>query len=113
MPDAIMARWQDIVRQKRAATLAKIPDQWMLAEETLAAAKKQRSIAGRFFESLLDDAASTITTSSNDTLLARMAGGELSAVSVVSAFCRRAAYAHQLVRLAYSRFYMASANVMT
>lgn len=91
-------RWQDIAATKRRENMSKIPQEWLLTEKVLTEGKQRKKIAGDFIENLLDSATTKITSMDNDELLSLLADGSLSALQVTSAFCKRAAYAHQLVR---------------
>ncbi len=91
------AAWQDAAHKKVQENLAKIPRDWLLSASVLDQAKSRRKIAGEFIEGLLDESTRAITQLDASALLQGMAEGSLSAVQVVVAFCKRAAYAHQLV----------------
>jgi len=58
-------------------------------------ARSRRRIAGDFIESLLDNETRDITSVDAPDLADAMANGSLTALKVVTAFCKRA---HQLVR---------------
>jgi hypothetical protein len=101
--------WQTIAADKRQSDMAKIPTQWRLPQQVLddarawrrrgLAARQRRSVADGFLDSLLDsESYSRLTNLDPPTLMAMTANGSLTAVRLVTAFCRRAAYAHQLVR---------------
>ena len=91
-------QWQQTAARQRREIMAKIPKEWILPEGVLAGGKARKKISGEFIESLLDLETLEITSTDNDKLLNLMANGSYSALQVVSAFCKRAAYAHQLVR---------------
>ncbi|KAJ0419072.1 amidase signature domain-containing protein [Aspergillus carlsbadensis] len=93
------ASWQLIASEKRQADLAKIPPEWILEPQLLEDGRTRLSIVGDYIENLLDDKARYITEMDVPELVARMRDGLLSAVDVVTAFCKRAAYAHQLSNL--------------
>jgi hypothetical protein len=91
--------WQTIAADKRQSDMAKIPTQWRLPQQVLDDARQRRSVADGFLDSLLDsESYSRLTNLDPPTLMAMTANGSLTAVRLVTAFCRRAAYAHQLVR---------------
>jgi hypothetical protein len=46
--------WHEKAKAKRAKTKSKIPEEWTLNKDDLAAAKKQRQLSGPFIESFLD-----------------------------------------------------------
>ncbi|KAI0115731.1 amidase signature domain-containing protein [Nemania sp. FL0031] len=91
--------WQDAVAAKVAADNAKIPEEWLLDREVIDAAKSRSAIAGDFIESLLDNQTYQITSMDVPDLLQAIGEKRLKAVEVVTAFCKRAAFAHQLSNL--------------
>lgn len=96
------AQWQKIASEKREANMAKIRPEWLLEPQVLEDGRSRRSIVGDYMEGLLDTKSRYVTDMDVPELVARMESGALSAVEVVTAFCKRAAYAHQLVSLAPS-----------
>lgn len=82
--------------------MTKIRPEWLLEPQVLEDGRSRRSIVGDYMESLLDTKSRYVTDMDVPELVARMESGALSAVEVVTAFCKRAAYAHQLVSLAPS-----------
>ena len=96
--------WQDRVAAKQRDTMAKIPQDWLLSDTILSEGKKQTKIAGKFIEDLLDPETRGITGRDSDEILELIATGSLSALEVILAFCKRAAYAHQLVSKSVSAF---------
>ncbi|KAL2826072.1 amidase signature domain-containing protein [Aspergillus cavernicola] len=93
------ARWQQVASEKREANLAKIPPEWILEPQLLEDGRSRHSIVGDYIEGLLDAKSQYITDMDVPELVARMQEGILTAVEVVTAFCKRAAYAHQLSNL--------------
>ncbi|KAK1808829.1 hypothetical protein LTR12_016807 [Friedmanniomyces endolithicus] len=91
-----MQSWREVAAAKREGELAKIPKEWRLDHATIEEAAKLRAIAGPFIESLLDDETLRITRLDPLELTECTGNGSLSAYSVVKAFCKRAAYGHQL-----------------
>ncbi|KAK5702415.1 hypothetical protein LTR17_022342 [Elasticomyces elasticus] len=91
-----MQSWRQVAAAKRDGELAKIPKEWRLDQTTIDEAAKLRAIAGPFIESLLDDETLRITRLDPLELTESTSNGSLSAYSVVQAFCKRAAYGHQL-----------------
>ncbi|KAI0602177.1 amidase signature domain-containing protein [Biscogniauxia sp. FL1348] len=91
--------WKDIVDVKVAVDRAKIPKEWLLDPGIVSDAKSRRSIAGEFIESLLDNESRQITSMDVTDLVQSMSEGRLKATQVVTSFCKRAAYAHQLSNL--------------
>lgn len=90
-------RWQAIAAEKRAKTMAQIPREWILSASNLSEGKLRRSLAGEFIESLLDHDTLSITNMDVPEIAQSTSNGSLTAVQVVMAFCKRAAFAHQLV----------------
>lgn len=64
----------------------------------ITAAKSRKQIAGGFVESLLDSETLHVTSVDAPDLVVAMGNGSLTAVQVVTAYCKRAAFAHQPVR---------------
>jgi amidase len=93
------ARWQHIASEKREANLAKIPPEWILEPQILEDGRSRHCVAGDYIENLLDAKSQYVTDMDIPELVARMENGTLTAEEVVTAFCKRAAYAHQLVSL--------------
>lgn len=91
-------RWQIIAEMKTMENMAKIPPDWLLPEDVLEEGKNRRKIAGDFIENLLDPETKRITGMDNVEILDLVRKGSLTAVQVTTAFCKRGAYAHQLVR---------------
>lgn len=89
--------WIEIVAEKLQADDAKIPSQWKLSQDVLDDAKSRKRIAGDFIEGRLDEEIRSITSMDATALVVAMTSGSLTAAGVVTAFCKRAAYAHQLV----------------
>jgi amidase len=88
--------WKEIVAEKLSADKAKIPESWRLSPDVIAAARSRKQIAGGFVESLLDSETLHVTSVDAPDLVAAMGNGSLTAVQVVTAYCKRAAFAHQL-----------------
>ena len=91
------SQWQKSAETKRRENLAKIPQEWLLSERIIAQGKERKKIAGDFIESLLDPGTLEITSQDSEDILHLLRNGSLSALQVTRAFCKRAAYAHQLV----------------
>ncbi|CAH0045780.1 unnamed protein product [Clonostachys solani] len=91
--------WRDTVEKKLAADKEKIPKHWRLKPEVITWAKAQPKISGEVIENLLDDETRRITNMNPRELIGQMSQGKLTAVQVVSAFCKRAAYSHQICDL--------------
>ena len=89
--------WKDRAAAKRAETLNKIRPEWRLSADYLELANQQRDITGPFIEQFLDKDEISITSMTSVPLLNALAERKWSAVQVATAFCRRAAVAHQIV----------------
>ena len=83
--------------------MEKIPKDWRLPEAILVDSRKEKKIAGDFIESLLDPSTREITGFDSGAILELVSNGSLTAIGVTEAFCKRAAYAHQLVWLLPTR----------
>ncbi|KAI1334275.1 amidase signature domain-containing protein [Xylariaceae sp. FL0016] len=88
--------WQRAVSHKKDRDMRKIREDWKLPEEVLQRAMERRSIADDFIESLLDPETLRITNQEVPVLMEMTSNGSLSALSLTTAFCKRAAYGHQL-----------------
>src|SRR5438046_1445154 len=53
--------WQQIVADKVHNDMAKIPKEWVLDPDLVESSKSERVIAGRYFETLLDEDTKRIT----------------------------------------------------
>lgn len=94
--------WESRSAAKRAETLDKIRPEWRLSPEDLERARQQRNITGHFIQQFLDEGDVSVTSMTSAPILKALGEGKLSAVQVTSAFCKRAAVAHQIVRLIHS-----------
>lgn len=92
-----MLSWHEIVQQKLQADRAKILAAWLLEDKVVQEGKTMRRIAGDLIESLLDSGTLRITAMDVPELTQRMGTAALTAVQVVTAFSKRAAYAHQIL----------------
>ena len=85
--------WEQVVEDKRARLEASIPSEWRVkskpTEDSVMAYPKQSGI--------MTPEELSITESSAVDLVAQLASGKLTSVAVTTAFCKRAALAHQLV----------------
>lgn len=88
--------WQEISAEKKAEQLARIPREWLIPETLRTDATDLRPTAEA--SGVLTDREVEITGNQHDAtaLLARIATGSLTAVEVVTAFCKRAAVAQQV-----------------
>lgn len=93
--------WQDIVADKKSEQRSRIPKEWHLQIDVGANAQEDTATDLRplaWTSGLLTDRELEITSSAHDAtaLLAKIAGGTYTSVDVVTAFCKRAAIAHQV-----------------
>ncbi|KAK0732059.1 amidase signature domain-containing protein [Lasiosphaeris hirsuta] len=95
-PSHASAPWQDVAAEKRRRDMAKIPSEWRLPQKVIDEAGQRRSVADEFIESLLDPDSRFLTGLEVPALMEMTANGSLTAVRLTTAFCKRAAYAHQL-----------------
>ncbi|KAJ6192429.1 amidase signature domain-containing protein [Bipolaris maydis] len=92
-----MQPWQETALAKKQGELDKIPKEWRLSKDTLVEAKTRKVIAGSFIESLLDEKTLSITRMDPTEIVESTGNGSMPAYDVVEAFCKRAAYGHQMV----------------
>ena len=90
--------WQDIAEAKRKENMAQIPKEWLLQEQVVVEGNGRKKLVGDFIEGLLDPEILEITSLDTEDVLDLLQNGSLSALQVTRAFCKRGAYAHQLVR---------------
>ena len=88
--------WEKIAADKKARIAARIPQEWRIkslpTEDSVMNFPKTSGI--------MSPEEIAITESSATELVAQMAAGKITSVAVTTAFCKRAALAHQLVRFA-------------
>jgi amidase len=90
--------WESIASAKRLAIYSEIPQKWRLSRSVIRKCRTQKCIAGVVIEKLLDQKSRRTTALDTEKLLGRISSGALTAEDVTRAFCKRTAYAHQLVR---------------
>lgn len=90
--------WQHTSQQAQQSVLDSIPAKWKLPGSL---AQGQNTNRSRTIEDagLLDPKQLEITSLDVSTLAVKIASKTLSSSEVIEAFCARAAYAHQLVRI--------------
>ena len=89
--------WQDAARMKADETWAKIPAQWRLDPSIIEEAQSRTDITGGFIEKLLSSDEVKITSFHTIALALAIRDRDFTAQQVTTAFCKRAAIAHQLV----------------
>lgn len=92
--EPVKAKWQEIAKAKRKDLASRIPPEWIVS--SIPAPKEQRNIV-KYLNKYLSPAEIAITESAATELVAAMAKGVLKSVQVTTAFCHRAAVAHQFV----------------
>jgi amidase len=94
--------WQDIVKAKKARLETAIPSEWRLDKQLVAGLTRNDDVIGSqavLKSGLLSAKEVELTeTYTAKQLVAMMARQQVTAVQVVTAFCKRAAVAQQLVR---------------
>lgn len=90
--------WETIAARKRGRLQSSIPSDWRIDIKEL---ENLDSSAVRYISEskVLSSEDVRITNLSAVALVAKLAAGELTSVEVTLAFCKRAALAHQLVRI--------------
>lgn len=90
--------WQDIVADKKAEQLSRIPKAWLLAEEVVRSSHGTTDLRPLAWTSgILSEREVEITNTPDATsLLAKIADRTYRSVEVVTAFCKRAAVAQQV-----------------
>ncbi|KAI1455339.1 amidase [Annulohypoxylon moriforme] len=90
--------WQEVAARRRQATINKIKPEWILPDSVLNEIQNRRAIVGGFIESLLDDETQRFTGMDVPELCEGILKGSFNSTQIVTAFCKRAAIAHQLNR---------------
>lgn len=90
-----MAGWEEIAKQKRESVEALIPPQWRIPSPP--SREEQRNVTGDYIHQFLTPEEIQITETDAVGIAARTTKGQWSAEIVTTAFCHRAALAHQLV----------------
>ncbi|EKJ74561.1 hypothetical protein FPSE_05311 [Fusarium pseudograminearum CS3096] len=97
--------WESRAAAKRAEVLDKIRPEWRLSPKDLERARQQRDITGPFIQQFLDERDVSVTSMTSAPILKALGEGKLSAVQVASAFCKRAAVAHQINNCLHEVFF--------
>ncbi|UZP39411.1 hypothetical protein NXS19_007227 [Fusarium pseudograminearum] len=97
--------WECRAAAKRAEILDKIRPEWRLSPKDLQRARQQRDITGPFIQQFLDERDVSVTSMTSAPILKALGEGKLSAVQVASAFCKRAAVAHQINNCLHEVFF--------
>lgn len=97
--------WEEKAAAKRANTLAKIPESWLVTPAKRDEAAHTRDLTGSFMDSLLDEETRAIVSMDSVTLVDAIRDRKLSALDVTTAFCKSAAIAHQLNNCLHEIFF--------
>ncbi|KAI1986834.1 hypothetical protein LOZ53_004556 [Ophidiomyces ophidiicola] len=106
MAAATASSWQTTAQIKRESLLALIPEKWRVRD--IPPAEQQRNITGTFMHRYLTAREIEITECDAVGVLERTTTGQWSAVEVTTAFCHRAALAHQFVHCLHEIFFEAA-----
>jgi len=87
--------WQVAADEKVKFDNSKIREEWRLSSDDIAKAQDRPPV--EYIETILDRDTRFITSLDTPELENSIRNRSLSAVAVVTAFCKRAAFAHQLV----------------
>ncbi|EXJ87780.1 hypothetical protein A1O1_04707 [Capronia coronata CBS 617.96] len=90
------AEWEDIAAAKRAALMKSIPAEWLIPTDILPSQKQLDVTSFPETSGLFTPQELAITSSTSAEILKRVRDKTWSAKAVTSAFCKRAAAAHQL-----------------
>lgn len=87
--------WQNIAKAKRDSVNNLIPESWRL--KSIPSAQEQRDVTGTYICQFLSEREVDITETNAVDIVKHTTTGQWTAEEVTSAFCHRAALAHQLV----------------
>jgi len=90
-------QWRACAQRKAHDTLSRIPDGWRLDDSVISKARSLVNIADTFIASLLDPAERAITALTGVEIVEKVSERNLTAEAVTHTFCKRVAFAHQLV----------------
>ena len=93
---SVAPSWQDKAAAKRQAVLDLIPVAWRLPQP-LPTSKAQKDVTGAYVQQYLSSREVELTEADAVQIVANTTAGTWTATEVVTAFCHRAAIAHQLV----------------
>ncbi|KAF1811890.1 amidase [Eremomyces bilateralis CBS 781.70] len=94
--------WRALAKQKRESTIAQIPKEWVLP--TIPPPAEQRDISGVWMHQYLTPEEIEITSSDAEKVVELASAGRWKAVDIASAFCHRAAIAHQVLNCLHEFF---------
>lgn len=96
-------RWQDLAAAKKKAVLDLILPEWRIPEP-IPSPSEQRNVM-KYIEQFLTPDEIAITSSDAVDIVANTSSGKWTVVAVVTAFCHRAALAHQLTHCLHEIFF--------
>ncbi|PSK37216.1 hypothetical protein C7M61_003643 [Candidozyma pseudohaemuli] len=97
--------WTDIAKRKQDSILGGIPPEWRDAEIADKMQRTGETNTKRFLDATLPEDENAITHLSLVDLQKKIAAGEFSALEVTTAYCHRAALAHQIVNCCSDIFF--------
>nr|POE65145.1 acetamidase [Quercus suber] len=97
MPTASLQDWTDIAAKAQTKTINSIPRDWRIPSSRLPSDDQLDVTALPAQSGLLSSEELAITGSYATDIVGKLAAGEWTAVEVTTAFCKRAAIAHQVV----------------
>lgn len=100
-PTRNMGTWEQTATAKRDSVFSLIPAEWRI--ENLPSREEQRDVTGKYIHQFLSPTEIEITETDAVGIAAKTTTGAWSAESVTTAFCHRAALAHQLVRKPWTK----------
>ena len=90
-----MSDWKTKAQQKRDSVNTLIPEAWLISE--IPSLREQRDFTGKYIQQFLSAREVEITETDAVGIVQQTTRGSWKAREVVTAFCHRAALAHQLV----------------
>lgn len=96
--------WEEIGQKARTRLSESIPSQWRIPAEKLPPVEQLDVMGFAHQSGLFSEREISITTSSATEIVKHVASGKWKAEDVTRAFCKRAAVAHQLVRMPFNLF---------
>lgn len=103
MASATESSWQELAAAKRQAVLDRIPEHWRIPDP-IPSPKEQKDVT-KFVEQFLTPNEVAITHSDASRIVQQTTSGKWTAEAVVTAFCHRAALAHQLTHCLHEIFF--------
>ena len=95
--------WQQAAKAKADSVLALIPKEWRISD--IPSTEQQRDVTAEFIRKYLDEKEIEITETDAVGVVEKTTSGKWTAVEVATAFCHRAAIAHQLVNCLHEIFF--------